>query len=285
MSGSQIEFRTDRVSSREMFSEARTLMSGHFWIMVGICLLGLIVGGVAPFGVLMGPMMCGIFMCWFAIMRNEKPTFSLLFEGFDVFMESLVAMLIQLGISMLTMILSLVVMAVGAAALAAVAGAGGGQPGGNAGAAMGLLTIGIFLFYGLIIGVSILVGALFAFTWPLIVDYRLSGLEAVKLSARAAWANFGNVFRLMILNAVVVGVAAVFCYLPLFLVLPVVFGSQAVLYRRIFPAAVSPGPVGEYWEEPQPDLGGGGYQLDGGVADQGVADQGSADWAKDDNWE
>jgi len=280
MSGNQIEFRTGRVSSREVFSEARTLMSGHFWIMVGICFLGIFIGGVAPMGVLMGPMMCGIFMCWFAIMRNEKPTFSLLFEGFDVFMESLVAMLIQLGISMLTMILSFVVMAVGGAALVAVAGAGGGQPGGNAAAAMGLLTIGIFLFYGLIIGVSILVAALFAFTWPLIVDYRLSGLEAVKLSARAAWANFGNVFRLMILNAVVAGVAAVFCYLPLVLVLPIVFGSQAVLYRRIFPAAVSPGPVGEYWEEPQPDLGGGGYQLDGGVADQG-----SADWAKDDNWE
>ena len=285
MSGNRIEFRTGRVSSREMFSEARALMSGHFWIMVGICLLGLIVGGVAPFGVLMGPMMCGIFMCWFAIMRNEKPTFSLLFEGFDVFMESLVAMLIQLGISMLTMVLAFVVMAVGGVALLAVAGAGGGQPGGNAGAALGLLTIGIFLFYGLIIGVSILVGALFAFTWPLIVDYRLSGLEAVKLSARAAWANLGNVFRLMILNVVVVAVAAVFCYLPVFLVFPIVFGSQAVLYRRIFPAAVSPGPVGEYWEAPQPDLGGGGYQLDGGVAAQGVADQGSADWAKGDNWE
>ena len=281
MSGNRIEFRTGRVSSREMFSEARALMSGHFWIMVGICLLGLIVGGVAPFGVLMGPMMCGIFMCWFAIMRYEKPTFSLLFEGFDVFMESLVATLIQLGISMLTMVLAFVVMAVGGVALLAVAGAGGGQPGGNAEAAMGLLTIGAFVFfYGLIIGVSILVGALFAFTWPLIVDYRLSGLEAVKLSARAAWANLGNVFRLMILNVVVVAVAAVFCYLPVFLVFPIVFGSQAVLYRRIFPAAVSSGPVGEYWEEPQPDVGGGGYQLDGGVADQG-----SADWAKDDNWE
>ncbi|MBO49731.1 MAG: hypothetical protein CMJ69_02990 [Planctomycetaceae bacterium] len=281
MSGNRIEFRTGRVSSREMFSEARALMSGHFWIMVGICLLGLLVGGVAPFGVLMGPMMCGIFMCWFAIMRNEKPTFSLLFEGFDVFMESLVAMLIQLGISMLTMVLAFVVMAVGGVALLAVAGAGGGQPGGNAEAAMGLFTIGaLVFFYGLIIGVSILVGALFAFTWPLIVDYRLSGLEAVKLSARAAWANLGNVFRLMILNVVVVAVAAVFCYLPMFLVMPIVFGSQAVLYRRIFPAAVSPGTVGEYWEEPQPDLGGGGYQLDGGMADQGAAD-----WAKDDNWE
>ena len=95
-----------------------------------------------------------------------------------------------------------------------------------------------------------------------------------------AHSNLGNVFRLMILNVVVVAVAAVFCYLPVFLVFPIVFGSQAVLYRRIFPAAVSPGTVGEYWEEPQPDLGGGGYQLDGGVADRG-----GADWAKDDNWE
>ena len=283
MSGNQIEFRTDRVSSREMFSEARTLISGHFWIMVGICFLGILIGGVAPMGVLMGPMMCGIFMCYFAMMRNEEPTFSLLFQGFDVFMESLVAMLIQLGVSIGVMVLSFGVLIVGGLALRAAAA--GGQPGGNPEAAMGVLAIGIFLFYGLIIGVSILVGALFAFTWPLIVDHHLSGLEAVKLSARAALANFGNVFRLMILNAVVAGVAAILCYLPVFLVLPIVFGSQAMLYRRIFPAAVSPGPVGEYWEEPQPDLGGGGYQLDGGVADQGVADQGSADWAKDDNWE
>ncbi|GIT31413.1 MAG: hypothetical protein Ct9H300mP1_34590 [Planctomycetaceae bacterium] len=170
-----------------MFSEARTLMSGHFWIMVGICFLGILIGGVAPMGVLMGPMMCGIFMCWFAIMRNEKPTFSLLFEGFDVFMESLVAMLIQLGFSHAhhDFVVGRDGCWRGAPFLGGSRGPGGGQPGGNPGAAGGL---------GSDRHLSLLRvdnwgehprGALFAFTWPLIVDYRLSGLEAVKLSARA----------------------------------------------------------------------------------------------------
>ncbi len=278
MGGNQIEFRTDRVSSREMFGEARTLIAPYFWPMVGICSVGILVGSVAPMGVLMGPMMCGIFMCCFAMMRNEKPTFALLFQGFDVFIESLVAMLVQVGVSIGVMILLFGVLVVGALALGAVAE--GGQPGGNPEAVFGVLISGIVLFYGVLLGVSIVVSTLFIFTWPLIADHHLSGLEAVKLSARAAWANFGNVLRLMILSMMVTIPAALLCYLPLLLVLPVVFGSQAMLYRRVFPEAVSSSATGEHWEEPQPDLGGGGYQLD-----DGVSDQGSADWAKDDNWE
>ena len=278
MGGNQIEFRTDPVSAVEMFGEARALISGNFWTMVGICFVGILVGSVAPMGVLMGPMMCGIFMCFFAMMRNEQPTFSLLFQGFDVFIESLVALLVQVGVSIGVMILLFGVLAVGGLALGAVAA--GGQPGGNPEAAFGVLIFGIVAFYVVIIGVSIVVGVLFIFTWPLIADHHLSGLEAVKLSARAAWANLGNVLRLMILNMMVTIPAVLLCYLPVLLVLPVVMGSQAMLYRRVFPEDVSSSATGEYWEEPQPDLGGGGYQLDGGVSDQG-----SADWAKDDNWE
>ena len=276
--GNQNEFRTDPVSALEMFGEARALISGNFWTMVGICFVGILVGSVAPMGVLMGPMMCGIFMCFLAMMRNEQPTFSLLFQGFDVFIESLVALLVQVGVSIGVMILLFGVLVVGVLALGAVAA--GGQPGGNPEAAFGVLIFGIVAFYVVIIGVSIVVGVLFIFTWPLIADHRLSGLEAVKLSARAAWANLGSVLRLMILSMMVTIPAVLLCYLPVLLVLPVVMGSQAMLYRRVFPEAVSSSATGEYWEEPQPDLGGGGYQLDGGVSDQG-----SADWAKDDNWE
>ena len=75
---------------------------------------GILVGSVAPMGVLMGPMMCGIFMCFFAMMRNEQPTFSLLFQGFDVFIESLVALLVQVGVSIGVMILLFGVLVVGA---------------------------------------------------------------------------------------------------------------------------------------------------------------------------
>lgn len=302
MSGNQIEFLADRVSSRQMFAEARTLISARYWTMVGICCLGMFISSVGPMGILMGPMTCGIFICFFAMMRNEAPTFSLLFEGFEVFMESMVVMLILLGVYFGVGILSVLV-AVGAVIV-------GGQPGVNLEENIGVVAVGIFLFFGLIIGVNFSVVSLLTFSWPLIVDRHLAGLEAAKLSARAVWANLGNVVRLMILNGTVMSLAVVACWLPTILVasvehkwrdqtsflamllstgltvvcgivlLPIAFGSQAILFRRVFPETVSPGPAGENGEEPQPDLGGGGYQLDGGMADQG-----SADWVKDDNWE
>ena len=206
MSGNQIEFLADRVSSRQMFAEARTLISARYWTMVGICCLGMFISSVGPMGILMGPMTCGIFICFFAMMRNEAPTFSLLFEGFEVFMESMVVMLILLGVYFGVGMLSVFV-AVGAVIV-------GGQPGVNLEENIGVVAVGIFLFFGLIIGGNFAVVSLLTFRWPLIVDRHLTGLEAAKLSARAVWANLGNVVRLMILNGTVMSLAVVASWLP-----------------------------------------------------------------------
>ena len=46
----------------------------------------------------------------------------------------------------------------------------------------------------------IIISVLFTFTYPLIVDRRLSGLDAVKLSAKAALANFWNLLGLLFLT-------------------------------------------------------------------------------------
>ena len=270
----EIGFRTDRVSSRQLWKQAWTILwPQHFWITLGICLVGFLVASAAPMAVLMGPMMCGMFICCFAMMDNERPTFAMLFKGFDFFIESLVATLIMVGLSLVVMIPVGILFFFGMFAAAAAA-----QNGGEA--MSGVLILLLILGYIVAMLAMVCVSMLFAFSYPLIVDHNLSGLEAVKLSARAAWANLGNVLRLMILNMMVTIPAVLLCYLPVLLVLPVVMGSQAMLYRRVFPEDVSSSATGEYWEEPQPDLGGGGYQLDGGVSDQG-----SADWAKDDNWE
>ena len=180
--GSQIEFRTDRVSSCQLVSQAwRILWPEYFWIALAICLVGLVVGSAAPMAVLMGPMMCGIFICCFAMMRNERPTFDMLFKGFDMFVDSLVATLIMVGVSFLVMIPVGVLMVGGLFAVGLV-----GEQAGD-GAFEGIMS---FFMFGYVVAILVIVviQMLFVFSYPLIVDYNLSGVDAVKLSARAAWA-------------------------------------------------------------------------------------------------
>ena len=101
----EIGFRTERVSSRQLWGQAwGILWPQYFWITLGICVVGMIVGGAAPMAVLMGPMMCGIFICFFAMMDNESPTFAMLFKGFDFFIDSLVA---TLGLAGLPLVIAI----------------------------------------------------------------------------------------------------------------------------------------------------------------------------------
>ncbi len=259
--GSEIGFRTDRVSSRQLWGQAwGILWPQYFWITLGICVVGMIVGGAAPMAVLMGPMMCGIFICFFAMMDNESPTFAMLFKGFDFFIDSLVATLVMVGLSLVIAIPVGILFFIGIIASAAAAENGGEAAG-------GALILVLLVGYLFAILAMVFVSMLFVFSYPLIVDYNLSGWEAVKLSVRAAWANFGNVFRLTVLNTLVSMLAVLLCYLPILLVIPVSLFTQALLYRRIFPGPDFATAEGEFQAGPNSDVG--GYQLDGGISETG----------------
>ncbi len=78
-------------------------------------------------------------------------------------------------------------------------------------------------------------GALFMFMYPLIVDRKLSGFEAIKLSMRAALANFGGVLGLMLLSFLLGMVGALACYVGLIFLYPLNFAMIAVAYRQVFP--------------------------------------------------
>ena len=83
-----------------LLSEGLELVRPQYWLFVGITAVGLILGSLVPFAILLGPMMCGIYMCYFARMRGEEVSFQKLFRGFDHFAESLIASLIVLGITL-----------------------------------------------------------------------------------------------------------------------------------------------------------------------------------------
>jgi uncharacterized membrane protein len=92
------------------------------------------------------------------------------------------------------------------------------------------------IIYPIILILSAVIGVLFSLTYPLIVDRGMKALPALKTSINAAIKNFGGLLALLLLIIVISTFAALFCYLPIFLVYPVCCGAVAIAYRRIFPA-------------------------------------------------
>jgi uncharacterized membrane protein len=236
MNSPATEFRRVRIRPWDCITTAWNLIKDQYWLFLGICLVGLLIGGLVPFGILMGPMMCGIFLCYLGKMRGETITFDRLFKGFDYFVESLVATLILLGIS-LVMFAPIVI----AFVVAAIGGAQTLQHVSSAPLVVVTLLI-VFCIASALVAAALAV--FFFFTYALIVDRRLGGVQAVKLSARAAKANPGGVLGLVLLTFLATLAGVMCCYVGVFFVSPITLGAQAVAYRRVFPQTEPP-PVSE----------------------------------------
>ena len=167
-------------------SEAWARVRGQYWLMVGISLVGLLLGSLAPFGLLMGPMMFGIFFCHRTLALGQPVSFEMLFKGFEHFLETFIATLLMIAASLVVVVPLIFIMVVsmfGLGFLSAASAQAHDHAQEGAVIVMVLLFVGIFL---LIMAGSLLVGLLFAFTFPLMVDRGLKGMDAVKLSFRAS---------------------------------------------------------------------------------------------------
>jgi hypothetical protein len=224
-----IEFRRGVISPVECLKEAWELIKNQYWLFLGICAVGMLIGSAFAI-VLMGPMMCGIFLCFFQQMRGERVSFEGVFRGFDYFAQSLIAMLIQAIPAVLIIVPVYLLMAVSIMTAAASAQGRGGE-----GAAMVGFFISMIVIFVAIFVMSIIVGVFFIFTFPLIVDRKLSGAEAVKTSVKAALANFRGVLGLVLLNAALSFGGLILCYVGAFFVMPITLAAHAIAYRRVFP--------------------------------------------------
>lgn len=231
MNAAPTEFRRVPIQPVDCLKGAGGLMGDQYWLFVGICFVGILIGSSAPFGLLLGPMMCGIFLCYLGRERGYWATFELLFRGFDYFAESLIATMIMVGV-ILAVIAPLYILIL-AGFLVLVIGRVGRGP--NPEAAMWIFAM-MGTCYLLMLVLSLLVQVFFFFTYPLIVDRRLKAIPAIKASLRASKANFGGVLGLVLLNALIGLLAALCCCVPVLFVLPICLGSQVVAYRKVFPA-------------------------------------------------
>jgi uncharacterized membrane protein len=246
-------FKRGAVSPVEAIQESWRRIRDQYWLLVGITLVAILLGSAAPLGLLMGPMMCGMYLSARERLLGRQVRFEDVFKGFEapVLVPSIVATLIIMGVTFVLMGLFVVVgaivfLVIGAASFTALFGMNQ-SPGEAAGPAAGVALVvvlgGAFLLW---LGLTLFISLLFAFTYPLIADRHLRAVDALKLSMKASFANIGGLIGLHLLT-MALGLAGVcVCYVGAFLVMPISVGAFMVAYERVFgfadlPARGAPG--------------------------------------------
>jgi uncharacterized membrane protein len=218
------EFRTGVIRPIEVYKEAWAIMKDQFWLIFAITLVGMLIGSFVPI-VLVGPMMCGIYMCLLDKIDGRPLVFDRLLKGFDHFLSGLIVALVI----MVPMVVFIVAIYIPMIAMAFA---------GNAVSEDMLLPVIIgIIIMELVVGIVMMIlHSLIVFSFLLIVDRGLNGFEAVKLSARAVWANRGGVAGLFGVGILVAMVGYLALCVGVYLALPVLLMAMAVAYRKVFPA-------------------------------------------------
>jgi uncharacterized membrane protein len=208
------------------------IIKNQYWLFMGMTLIAIIIGSAVPLGILLGPMMCGLYLTFFKVRRNEPIEFGTLFKGFDYFGQSVVAALLHTIPIIAVIVPAYILFYVSMFVSMAAANAGGGsEP--NPAPFFGVLAVfGLFWIVVIIVIVIITIG--FTFAYPLIVDRKLSGFDAVKLSFKAAFGNFWRLLGMVLLTGFLNILGILACYVGMFFVMPIGYAAIAKAYEQVF---------------------------------------------------
>jgi uncharacterized membrane protein len=131
---------------------------------------------------------------------------------------------------------------------------------------LGLIVLAFALFH-------LITGLIFPFAYQLAVERNLSGWQAIKLSARAARANFGGVLGLVVLEIILGAMGIALCCIGLVFVMPVTKAAWTVAYRQVFPAPPQDQPVPLPFPPPPPPLTSRRIPTFGFCANSGIANR------------
>lgn len=219
------EFRTKVIRPIECYKEGWELIKDQYWLFFGISVVGMLLAGFS-FYILYGAMFCGIYYCLQQKYNLQPFNFADLFKGFEVFLPSFIVSLF--------FIIPQIFITVGNFTFQILMQTEMRRSG----------DIRIFwTYFGIYMGiVSVLAlvmmcfHALITFAFPLIIEYKMSGMEALKLSARAVWGNIGGVAGLVLCQFALMFVGLLACYFGVFFVVPIPFAAFYIAYRKVFPS-------------------------------------------------
>jgi hypothetical protein len=251
MSVDEIEFNPGVVRPRVCLEEGWLLIKEHYWFFVALTFVAVFLGSMGPMGLLIGPMTCGLYICLLRHERGKPISFEMLFHGFNYFVPSLIATIFMMVPTVILIVFVYFALIGGTITLIVTQVPQGpeGRPAGPPGEeffwALGGLSGATIL---VVFVAALLIKAIFLFAFPLIVDKQLSGFDAVRLSIRAVFANFGGIIGMLLLSELIGLLAFLICGVGVYLELPLSFAMYAVAYREVFPDA---DPLAAYKDAPQ----------------------------------
>ena len=241
-----IPFKRKAVDPVQCLKNGWELIKDQYWLFVGRAAIAALIGGAVPLGILLGPMMCGLYLTLFKKRRGEPIEFGMLFKGFDFFGPSLIATLLHI-LPIIAIIVPAYIFFYISMVVSMVA-QGGNDP--NPAAMFGIMG-GFILFWMFVLVVVIFISIGFTFSYPLIVDRKLQGFDAVKLSFKGAMANFWRLLGMSILSSLLTIVGLMLCYVGMFLVFPIVYAAVASAYEQVYGLA-GPGDIHDNLPPPPP---------------------------------
>lgn len=222
-------FTVGQIRPIESFKEGWELIKSDYWIMFAIALVGGLIGGVTLY-VLLGAMMCGIFICYLQKIDTGTVSFDNLWKGFGYFKPSFVVLL-----AIVVPMIIVYVLIYAPFIMAAVMGQKLSES-----ELTGMLA-GAFAVDAVVILLMVCFHTLLMFSFPLIVDKNLSGIQAIKLSAKAVWKNLGGIAGFIgVYFVVIFGATFITCGIGAYFIMPVAMAAFTVVYRKVFPAMRRP---------------------------------------------
>ena len=226
-----VPFKRNVVEPVECIKAGYEVIKDQYWLFVGMVAIGMLIGSAVPMGILMGPMMCGLYLAFFKTMRREPIEFGTLFKGFDYFGPGVIATLLHM-IPILAIVIPAYLLFYVGIIFSSIAAAGtGDEP--NPGPMLAVFVM-FGLFWFVMFALIIIVSIGFTFAYPLIVDRKMQGFDAVKLSFKGAFANFWRLLGMMLLSSLLGIAGALLCYVGMFLVLPITYAAVAKAYEQVF---------------------------------------------------
>lgn len=223
-----MQFRKGVIRPVRCFVEGWKLVKDQYLLFVALNFVALLVAGAVPFGLILGACFCGIYSLLLKKLDGKPFEFETLFKGFEFFVPSLI---VTLFVVLPTIVLALPMMGSAVALIYALVPT---KDGINETLVYSLFaSFSVFaLLFTLIAGT---LHAFVMFAYPLIVEHRLSGWQAFRLSSRAVLANTNGVIGLIVCEFVLSLIGLALFGIGIYLVVPLMFAAVIIAYRQVFP--------------------------------------------------